>query len=215
MLSEMLIYLRERFPLWIYLPLSGFLALGLMSSLPEHGGGWFFAQTVLLLLVLLLPLRLLDDLSSIEEDRTRAPERWLCRTEELRFFWILLYGLFLLALCLLLLWFGPWNAAGYGALFGALHLWYQVASRIRSRSAHGLPPLIKYPVLILLVSSGPGPTGRMWASMVLVFAAFVIYEILHDPRYGHSWGRGKAIRFLPFVAVAVWFGVELVRSPMP
>ena len=98
-MSEMLIYLRERFPLRIYLPLSGFLALGLMSSLPEHGGGWFFAQAVLLLLVLLFPLRLLDDLSSIEEDRTREPERLLCRTEELRFFWNLLYGLLFSSRC--------------------------------------------------------------------------------------------------------------------
>lgn len=211
----MLIYLRERFPLWIYLPLSGFLALGLISSLPEHGGGWFFAETVLLLLVLLLPLRLLDDLSSIEEDRTRAPERLLCRTEELGFFWKLLWVAFLVAVCLLMLCLGPWNGVSYAVLFGALLLWYRVASGVRSRWVKGLPPLVKYPVLIPLVSSGPTLTGRIWASMILVLAAFMVYEILHDPRYGHSWGRGRAIRFLPFVAVAIWFGIELVRSFMP
>jgi hypothetical protein len=212
------LYIRERFALRIYLPLSFFLASGLMAIQPDDRNCRSFVKVLLLFLVLLFPLRLLDDLSSIEEDRQMAPERVLCRTEDLRYFRTALYGAFFAAACLLLLFTGAWNGLAYGLLFWGLHLWYVLASGFRSRMARGLVPLIKYPLLILLVSSGPIMSRRNWVLGFSVSAAFVAYELLHDPGYGraYSWLRGWAVGrwrifpFLPFAGMMVWFGMEVI-----
>lgn len=210
-------YVRERFPLRTYLPLSLFLASGMMAGQPESRTWWALTEALLLLLVLLFPLRLLDDLSSIEEDRSRAPERLLCRTHELRFFRGVLFAGFLAAFCLLVVFFGLLNGMGYLLLFWGLHVWYVIAPGIPNRLARGLVPLLKYPLLVLLVSSGPMRGQRTWVSLVLVLAAFIIYEILHDASYEreHSWLGGSLIkharvfRFLPFAGVMAWFGFEI------
>lgn len=214
--NALAIYLGERYSLRVYVPLSFFLAMGLMVIEPGSRRGWFFVEGWLILLLLLFPFRLLDDLSSIEEDRQKDPGRVLCRVEDLRFFQMVLYIVFLLGFGLLLFMLGPLNGMGYGVLFGTIHLWYGVATGPRRQP---FLPLIKYPLLVLIVSTAPVSTQRAWPSLVLILAAFAAYEILHDPVHEEriSWLRGsfvrrnRVFRFLPFVGVAIWFGIVIFR----
>ncbi len=210
---EIGLYRRERFPLRLYLPLSCFLTSALMAVEPPGVSGWFRVGAVPLFLVLLFPFRLLEDLYSIEEDRRKDPGRVLCRTEELRAFRIVLVLAVLAPLGLLSFFHSLWQGVLYASLFWALHVWHVLASGIRSRWANGLLPLAKYPLLVLLVMSGPLLDWRSGAVMVLVFAAFVCYELLHDPRYGLP-GRlvrgSRMVRFLPFAGALAGFAVMML-----
>lgn len=211
------LYAGERFSLRVYLPLSLFLASAVTAIEPEGKTWWSFVGVALLFLLLLFPLRMLDDLSSIEEDRPKHPERLLCRTEDLRSFRNGLHILVPAVSCLLALFSGLWKGIGYALLFCALRLWYVLAPGVPSRLARGLLPLVKYPILILLVSSGPLRMERTWIPLALVLAAFLLYEVLHDPGYemDHAWlgrpavRRGRPFRFLPFAGAMAWFGVEI------
>jgi hypothetical protein len=174
----------------------------------------FFVGLVLLFFVLLFPFRLLDDLYSIEEDRRKAPERMLCRVEDLRPFWVILYAEFLVNLSLLFLLFGPLRWVRYLVLFGAIHSWYLIATSVPGLSRLFYVPLLKYPMLVWVVSSASAFSQRIWISQLLVFGAFLIYEVLHDPKYEKEflWLPGSFLRqhvvfrYLPFIGVLIWFG---------
>lgn len=204
-------YVSERYPVRVYLPLSFFLTAGLFHVDPISRKASVFVEVLLLFLALLFPFRLLDDLYSIEEDRLKSPERLLCRLKDLRPFRILLYATAMADVLLLLFLFEYSIAEKYIALFWAFHLWYALSRRIRLRSIQVVFPLLKYPLLVWVLSRG-AEIERLWVSQLFIFAAFLIHEFLHDPSYQRRlpWlNRFRILRFLPFLGVLAWFGLGL------
>jgi hypothetical protein len=174
---------------------------------------WFFEPV--LFLVVLFPFRLLDDLYSLAEDRKKAPTRVLCGLAELHLVWITLYGWFGVNLALLFLRYDYFQVIGYLILFGALQCWYRVADRLEYKRYFAMVPLLKYPVLVWIISGAALFSPRLWISQPLIFLACLFYEILSDPVYekDYPWLRVSffrqhlVFRYAFFIGVMSWFAL--------
>ncbi len=178
-------YVRERFPLALYVPLAVLLAVAAEVA----SGAQPLAmrvRAVLLAWGLVFQFRLWDDLADRERDRRERPERVLSRARALRPFHLLLavaaggngvlLGLPQPSLPVL---------AGYLALLAAFAGWYAVLRhRLRWRIGAALVVLTKYPVFVALLALPVrgAPAWRLPLAMAVVYLCFGAYELLHDER---------------------------------
>ena len=178
--TDALAWLRERYPLWRFLPLAVFLALAGTAGTVPWGAGKL-AHAVLLALVLVLQFRLWDDLESLPEDRVEHPGRVLCQARSLTPFRVLLGATTGLNTVLLLS--APWALMGYVALCALALAWYRWLAPRLSRgalAAHGL--LLKYPAFVVLLHLALGEGGLPLLVPGLVYLCFCVHELLHDQR---------------------------------
>jgi hypothetical protein len=178
--TDALAWLRERYPLWRFLPLALFLTTaahaGALSWEPVS-----MARTVLLALGLVLQFRLWDDLESLPEDRLEHPGRVLCQARSLTPFLALLGATATLNTVLLLS--APRALMGYAALCALALAWYRWLAPRLSRgalAAHGL--LLKYPAFVVLLHLASGERALPPLVPVLVYLCLCVHELLHDQR---------------------------------
>jgi len=178
--TDALAWLRERYPLWRFLPLAVFLATAGMSGAPS----WRplgLVHAVLLALGLVLQFRLWDDLESLPEDRTEHPGRVLCQAGSLSPFLALLGATVALNTALLLS--APRALLSYSVLCTLALAWYRWLAPRLSRgalAAHGL--LLKYPAFVLLLHLALGEGALSPLVPALVYLCFCVHELLHDQR---------------------------------
>jgi hypothetical protein len=182
-------YVRERFPLALYVPLAVFLAVA-----AEVGSGAeplaMRVRDVLLAWGLVFQFRLWDDLEDRERDRQERPERVLSRARSMRPFHRLVAVAVVGNVVLLGL---PRPSlpvfAGYVALQAAFVGWYAVLRhRLRWRVGAALVVLAKYPAFVALLAMpvGGAPAWRLPLAMAVVYLCFGAYELLHDERLRSS-----------------------------
>jgi hypothetical protein len=197
--TEVLAYLRERYPLSRFLPLAVFLATaghaGLSSWEPAAWG-----RSVVLALALVLQFRLWDDLESLGEDRLEHPRRALCQAPSL----VPFVGLLVMisALCAVMLGSSPRALAGYALLCVLFLGWYRVIAPRLSRgvlAAHGV--LLKYPAFVAILHALSGDGVPPPLVLGLVYLCFCVYELLHDARL---LARPGAPAVLRAEMVALW-----------
>ncbi len=139
---------------------------------------------VLLVLPWLLQFRLADDLADRERDRRDHPDRVLVRADTTPFVAVLV--LLVAGNTLLTAW---WMAAPrwlqFLGLSGLFLIWYAAAHRLPPLLA-GFVVLLKYPAFVCLLTDPDTAVGGLPLAcvLVLVYACFLAYEILHDKR---SW----------------------------
>jgi len=178
--TDALAWLRERYPLWPFLPLAVFLATaGQAGALSWEPLG--LARGVLLALGLVLQFRLWDDLESLPADRLEHPRRVLSQARSLSSFLTLL-GVSV-ALNTVLLLPSPRALLGYAALCALALGWYRwLAPRLGPGvlAAHGL--LLKYPAFVVLLHLADGEGTLPALVPGLVYLCFCVHELLHDRR---------------------------------
>ena len=210
-------YFSERYPLHRYVPLALFLSAGLIYVEPRNPVWARFAEHLVWIWILLFPLRLLDDLYSIEEDRRQAPQRVLCRTGNPGWFHRVLYVSAAVDALLLCAIHNPRSGLLYLLLFLFLHFWYAAAQRYAVLKRIFFVPLIKYPLLVGLLSSVSWYEARLWTCQALLLAVFILYEIAHDPKYATAFPslkqfpgqKYRSLRYIPFAGAMVWFGLAI------
>jgi hypothetical protein len=178
--TDALAWLRERFPLWRFLPLAVFLAAAAQAgALSWEPVG--LAHGVLLALGLVLQFRLWDDLESLPEDRLEHPGRVLCQARSLTPFLVLLGATAALNTVLLLS--APRALMSYAALCALALAWYRWLAPRLSRgalAAHGL--LLKYPAFVVLLHLALGEGVLPPLVPGLVYLCLCVHELLHDQR---------------------------------
>ena len=170
-------YLRERFPLHIYVPLAAVIASA--GALPPSGGSLWpaFAGSLLLL----LQFRLWDDLADRGRDAVEHPARVLVRHPDVTQAIGLCGALAVLNICL-----AVWrDASGVAvAVLAALDVtfgaWY-LARGARSAAGEHLV-LAKYPAMVAIVAgdrvlAAPLP---VLAVAALLYVGVWVYEACHD-----------------------------------
>jgi 4-hydroxybenzoate polyprenyltransferase len=171
-------YLRERYPLKVFLPVAmGLTLLAFADSEPQT---WIeFALCLLAVLTMVFQFRLWDDLGDHPYDRIHHPRRVLSRAPSLAAYWraVAITGAVNLAFLMLLdrkyLWFAALNAAAL--------LWYGGVPVEWRRSIAGRHfTLLKYPAFVLSVASTPAVGSRLILSMAAVYLCAGIYELFHD-----------------------------------
>ncbi|HEX8706217.1 MAG TPA: hypothetical protein VF815_45705 [Myxococcaceae bacterium] len=207
--TEALAWLRERYPLWRFLPLAVFLATaGMAGALSWRPLG--LAHAVLLALGLVLQFRLWDDLESLPEDRVEHPGRVLSQAHSLSPFLALLGTTAALNTALLLS--APRALLGYAALCALTLAWYRWLAPRLSRgalTAHGL--LLKYPAFVVLLHLALGGESLPLLVPGLVYLCFCVHELLHDQRL---LSRPGMPRLLQAEMLGLWaLSVALCLAP--
>lgn len=178
--TDALAWLRERYPLWRFLPLAVFLAAaGQAGALSWEPVG--LVHGVLLALGLVLQFRLWDDLESLPTDRLEHPGRVLCQARSLAPFLVLLGTTGVLNTVLLLS--APPALMGYVALCAVALGWYRWLAPTLGPgllSAHGL--LLKYPAFVVLLHLARGEGALPVLVPGLVYLCFCVHELLDDQR---------------------------------
>ncbi len=205
-------YVRERFPLALYVPLAVLLAVaaevgsGTQPLVPRVRDG-------LLAWGLVFQFRLWDDLADRERDRRERPERVLSRARSPRPF----HQLMAVAIAGNVLLFGLPRPSlpvfiGYVALQAVFAGWYAVMRhRVRWRIGAALVVLTKYPAFVALLAMpvGGAPAWRLPLAMAVVYLCFGVYELLHDERLRSSALSlpvlaGQALALQGLLAGLVW-----------
>jgi hypothetical protein len=174
-------YLKTRFPAGVYLPSAVFLVTsGMTGGRTISLLGTIFS--FLPALTLQLQFRLWDDISDIDRDRKKHPDRVMARAQALRPFIILALALFTANCLLLVAQPGPPQRLAIFLLFNAVFLlWYRLLRGTLCNRILGYHVvLIKYPVIVFLLSGDGGDTWPLLLAMTIVFLCFSIYEALHD-----------------------------------
>ena len=164
-------YLRERFPLTLYVP----LAIALTSSwLPPLGGSVFA-------LLLLLQFRLWDDLADRHRDAVTHPQRALVRAVTVTLVIALCGMLAVLNICI-----AVWRDASgiavsvLAALDAIFAAWYLARGRRTAFGDHLL--LAKYPAMVAIVAGSRVTTSPLpvLATAAVIYLAACAYEAWHD-----------------------------------
>ena len=176
-MSRLGAYVRERFPLRVFVPavvLLGGLAWAAsgarLSSLP-----WCVALVTLLV----VQFRLWDDLEDVDLDRHSHPSRVLTRSPLLPFRVTLAL---LMAVAAVGFAGSGGTLAAYASLCVAMRAGYQaVRRRVTDRSWRYGMLLVKYPAFVALVVAASGPTDflRILVSAALAYLAAAGYEAWH------------------------------------
>ena len=171
----MLDYWRERFPLHVFIPLAGVLAL---AAHPGRRGVLSFTADLALALLLLATTRLWDDLADREHDAVLHPDRILVRARTPLGYGVTCVVLAGAAITVVLLRSGL-DVAGpiLGLLYALLAVFYAV--RPRFSAAAELVLLAKYPAFVLVIAGGFVTTLTLLAAL-MVYAGACGYEAWHD-----------------------------------
>lgn len=141
---------------------------------------------MVVVMLLVMQFRLWDDLEDLERDRREHPQRVLANSTSLVPFGLHLAALTsVAAIALLAVRSWPqWLAAVI--LDAVLWSWYRaVHGRKRSPLVHALVILLKYPVIVFLVTPWDPANWvrwRPWAIVLGLYLILVIYECLDDSR---------------------------------
>lgn len=193
-------WLRERFLRPSFAALALVIA-GVAMLSGADGSLASFAYRVVLAFGLLLQFRLWDDLADVELDRTRFPERVLCRVRAPRPLFGLV-GLLALGNGALLFALSPAASAGFAALGLAYLAWY---GGLREKvthpalAAHAL--LLKYAGFVLLLSSGGEWPARISGASA-VYLALCCHELVDDERLRRE-ERLRALFLLDFAGTGL------------
>ncbi len=196
-------YRKTRFAPGVYLPCAVFLVVSGMSG----GRSISFFGTIfsfLPALTLLLQFRLWDDISDIDRDRQKHPDRVMARAETLLPFIYLTAALFTVNLLLLAAQPGPPRRLWVFLLLNAAYLlWYNLLRGIlHSRVFAYHVVLVKYPVIVFFLSGDGGDMWSLLLAVVMVFISFSMYEALHDGELNQN-SRVVQIRRLEAAALLV------------
>ena len=155
------------------------------------GGTWdeLFARALWIpaIWVALLALRLMDDLGSVELDRSKKPvplHAKLDDTTALRNFLNLLAGLSLSLGLILQDWIG---AGALGAILIGYHLAYLLQPERTWGSRRHLWVHLKYPLFVLAISH-PIDAADMGGALAL-FSLFGVFELVDEPKFYRDKGR--------------------------
>lgn len=189
MMRWMLDYIRERYKLQFWLPVSILLVL---ASLIDHYSVWKIGADPLSILIgwptfkafilchaLLLLLRILDDWFARRKDAVQYPDRLIVKSENGKPVVILVVGLMLF-----LIWSlerrGLWALIALLGFLLPLYKWREPIPNVFVRLLAGQ---VKYPAIVMVLSEDYPTTGesaRSWViALVLCFA--VLYELLTEP----------------------------------
>lgn len=176
-------YLATRF---VSLPMAALLLLLLATSwcvsLPT--GAFEVLTDLAIATLLLLEFRLWDDLSDVQIDRARHPNRVLPRSAHLASFWWLLAIVATLA-GVVAAWSRTWQGI---AAFVAIHLllaaWYRMPRRTVWETANYHFVLLKYPAFVVVLSMRHGASWGVTLIIALlsIYLALCVYEVWHDDR---------------------------------
>jgi 4-hydroxybenzoate polyprenyltransferase len=195
-IDEIVNYLRERFPLRLFLPLAAGLtaaALAGTRGLPEILLCWVTVVFVL------FQFRLWDDLADLVYDRVHHPQRVLSRsaTPDHYIHIVGAAGLVNASFLALL----NRSHVGFVALNLAALVWYGCTTIEARRSVIGRHvTLLKYPFFVLLIA----PTSIAGLKPIFpasaVYLCLAIYEVLHD----------REVRGQPAARILMWMEVSLL-----
>lgn len=175
-------YVRERFPLQLYVPLAAFVAV---AASPRDGTWRTGVLDGAYALALLLQFRTWDDLADRERDAVRHPQRVLVRAPQVTPVIAFCGALAVLNLCVAVWRDGSGVAvavlAAVDAAFGA---WY--LSRGTQSVAGDLLLLAKYPTILVIVAGGRAADAPLQIAIgaAAFYAAACVYEAWHDPHSG-------------------------------
>ena len=171
----MLHYWRERFPLHVFIPVAGMLAI---AGDPGQQRSLWFAADVALALLLLATTRLWDDLADRERDAVLHPDRVLARVRTVRGYEVCRAILGATAATFVLLRPEPVIA---GLLLGLLYVSLAVFYAVRSHGSAGAEMVLlsKYPAIVVIVAGGAAATRTLWGALI-VYAGACAYEAWHD-----------------------------------
>jgi hypothetical protein len=171
-------YWRERFPLWLFVPVAGALA----AVAPDRGATRAWLLDSLFALSLLAQFRLWDDLADRAADAQLHPSRVLVRACDVSNYEVLCTALGLTNLLVASLRGPDFTSLGVLiALDAAFGTWYAC------REAHtpwgDLLLLSKYPMFVLIVAAGPArDLAALVPDLLTVYIAACVFEVVHDPR---------------------------------
>lgn len=172
-------YLRERFPLRVFVPAIGGLALAAWST-ARHPDARTLLCAALMTSVLVVQFRVWDDLEDRARDRVRYPTRVLSRSPVGPF---QVFTVALAAFALGLSWTEPWACGALLSLDVAAALAYRFL-RPRLMEAtwrFGVLPL-KYPAFIVVTATGLGGASgpRLTRLALAAYLAACVHEAWHD-----------------------------------
>ncbi|WP_435105897.1 hypothetical protein [Arhodomonas sp. AD133] len=174
-------YLRERYPVALFLPLAVTVAACGITLTPSAG------PTVMVLMaaaawLLLLTLRLLDDLADREVDRETAPDRITVRVWDSRP-WLAMAALSLGgAGVLLTAVHGIAGALPAVATMLALALWYAARRWVPGhRRFNALVVMAKYPLVAMAVAGTVPTAPAPLAVFATLYGCALTFEFTHDP----------------------------------
>jgi hypothetical protein len=196
--DEAMNYLRDRFPLRIFLPLAAALTAAAFAGtslrgLPEIVACWLTAASIL------FQFRLWDDLGDLKFDRVYHPERVLSRSATPGRYIHIVGGMGLLNIILLML-LGRSYYAFSGLSLAAL-VWYGCTDIELRRSVLGRHvTLVKYPFIVWLIAPPSLPGLQLIFPASAVYLCVAIYELMHD----------SEVRVQPAARILMWMEVSLL-----
>lgn len=200
-------YLKERFRPGLFVPTSIFLAVASESvalNIARIPDVLIMSASALLLL---LPLRLLDDLGSRDQDKEIAPGRITLRADIVKRLWTWFLVLSLIAFCPVYPLHSVFALITAVALTTGMVLLYHARKRF-DQLLFDLLVLTKYPVISFIVSSGTAPFTDKILSLFMVYLVLLVYEVFHDKKHMSK----KGYRFAGFTAwllLSIGFGVHI------
>lgn len=216
-------YRGTRLPGRLYVPLALFIATAALTGYRAPSvASWCLVWLCAYLYI--FQFRLWDDLTEVEEDCRREPERVLCRADSLTpFYW---FSLVLAGMILVLLASrngAPLNVFGYLFICTLAGTWYRFQrARDWSNLVRAHIVLLKYPLFVVLIGIpfGGENLANMIVAAVIVYETLAVYEIIHDRRYrGDPVARNLLIlHALPlvgvwlFVAFQIRYGAALAQT---
>lgn len=175
-------YLRERFPLRVFVPLALLLASpGAAAGGRPFAWGAAGAVTVAMLLAV-LAFRIVDDLADRTHDAVATPGRITVRTPSARPFAALALVSGLATLVLLAAAGDAHERIGFVGLAALLlAAWYPLRERLGgSRLLNAHVVLLKYPLLVLAAAGAPLEQPVVACAAGLLYVTLLIHELRDD-----------------------------------
>jgi hypothetical protein len=220
-------YLRERYPVPVFVPLAIFVHLaGAIAANPFTGFGIrSLIAGITTAWLLVLAFRIGDDLADRETDRLRTPNRITARDTRTAPF-VALAACAVMA-AVLVQWTNGHTFARItllGVTASMLGVWYSTSFRRRAPLCNAHVVLLKYPLIALAtvpapaLATAPGPAldaGSVVSSLAALGALYLglcLYETLHDPLVRN--GRGARPVMIAELALLVVIQLLALRTPL-
>ena len=181
--NRLLQYRHERLPVRLVLT----VAFLLTTTAAFVSGAINFqklASDLMLAILLVSQFRLWDDLQDVDSDRVEHPNRVLCRQTSLRQFQLAIAILFVINSTAVFASRAFNTAIGFVATNIAFFIWYHKLRSFFRPSMNTIFVLSKYPAFLFVLANGSESrqTLSVAVTMIIVFAAACVYEVLHNIR---------------------------------